>query len=247
MSEPAASPSELVWLLAVTTALFCLVFIAWAYQGRFVEVVELNRAPWKPVSYAFAIWGVIYLTTAVSAAAQSLFYLYNVDRFNDANALALHALSLGIACVWPPLASHPEYRYRVLSAVVLTLAAVLALVATSVDALLARHTVVWITVTHPPAALLAGWLLVAASLSLHGLVASGSLDEPSELPIGSAVPAMLSIVTSFVAIATVDLFLVVPVVWALCCQKRQTVWSVVGLLVSGVSLVVVVSFEIAEA
>lgn len=227
MSNPFPIGIPIVAGLAVACGFTFLSHGLWV--GGKYSSLECRYSPsWAPDNPAFGIWGLIALSVIVSCLTQYAAYSASEDAWAAPEATALLAGGFFFASAWAPFFAYGQRRviYYSVAAVLLVISAAFTLAAVVVERLVKtdENLLRW-GLVEPCFGLTAGWVCVAASLSVgiayRSATSSGECDEyefPDKYNLftdpvpgvpTTPVPLLLSLALGAASIAVSDPFLTI--------------------------------------
>lgn len=250
-------PQEIPLANAVQVAVV-LSMVSNCLYGRGIGDVSCKYTlSFSPSSPAFGIWLLIYVGAVVSSMAQLVAYDFDEIIFAKGWTLFFYALAWGLATLWTPVFAQNTGPFLIAAAVLLCGTAACATLATAIENPWSdgvQEVKRWLIGL--PISLLAGWTLVAATLSVFiALKANDRVpDEPcdaprernsysildplSDMPGGSYTPLLLSLAVSLLSFLIVDPVYPLPVAWAIAWMRPSAPnrWAFAVLLVSSATL-----------
>ncbi len=247
MTDP--MPQEIPLTNAVQVAVIASIVSNFMYGRGIGDVSCKYTLSFSPSSPAFGMWFPIYTGAIVSTVTQIVAYDFDHAIFAKGWTLFLYSLAWGMAALWTPVFAQNTGRFLIAASVLLCLTSACATLATAIEnpwSDVGNSTATadswpnggkeakrWLV--GMPISLLAGWTLVAATLSvgIAWKANDGIPDEPCESPrvregysirdplpdpkYGahvSYVPLFLSFAVGLLAFAIVDPIYPLPVAWA---------------------------------
>lgn len=225
-------PVSITWVVVV---LICIIFsmISGGAFGRGVGNVSCTyHLAYSPSTEAFGIWGIIYFLAFTTVFAQWASYTRPHHMFAAPEANLLYAGAWLCATAWTPVFVADKKWTHILAAVVLCTCAACALAACVVENAWQRDVEErrrWYIAA--PFAMLAGWTLTAAALSVGIAYAANDNipdDECKSERSGytmfnthinvnefSSAPLVLALAVFIVSVSLPDPILPLPVIWAI--------------------------------
>ena len=178
---PQPLPTGVPLVAAIIVAAALSVFSNWRYGRNIGEVSCTYELSYSPSRQAFGIWALIYAACALTVAGQYIAYAAGSPVFASDYGNAFYALAWLCATCWTPTFTTNTPLSHVCAAALLCLCATCALAAAAIE-----------NAWHPcgtwprrllistPFALLGGWTLAAAALSIG--IAGRVLDARPDTP-----------------------------------------------------------------